>query len=120
MLEILPLEDKVRQQSFCLQCGIDFEPQFMAYAAYRDGKLIGICQFEIASDKAHISSLYTTESDQEALKLLIFATLNFVDVSGIRYARCVSPNIDTRLLISTGFEKIGTGAYEIDLQNLRV
>ena len=119
MLEILPIKDKVLQESVCLQCGVKYDKNLLAYATYSDGKPIGICQFSIKSnvgelvDLAHCSSI----NHPGELDLMGRAVLNFIDLCGANTVKCENKNIDASLLCSIGFSKKSNGSFEIDLSS---
>ena len=48
MLEVLPIQDKAQQEVYCLRCNIKYDPDLMAYAAYEDGELVGVCQLPLS------------------------------------------------------------------------
>ena len=117
MLEVLPIQDKMLQESTCLHCGIDYDPDLMAYAAYVDGKLVGMCQFTMNADGGKIVDLANVKdsNDSQALFVMGRATLNFIDLCGVHTAKCENKNIDEALLRTIGFSKNSDGIYEIDL-----
>jgi len=119
MLEILPIQDKNVQESLCLRCGADFDPDLMAYAAYVDGNVVGLCQFTMRPDGGRIVSLSNVagQTDTQALFVAGRATLNFIDLCGVHSAKCVSDSIDPDLLGAIGFSKNPDGVYEIDLEH---
>ena len=114
MLEILPVEDKVLQESICLRCGINFSRELMAYAAYRDGIPIGICQFSIKDYEGILFDLVTNDTryKRNVLFPLGIAVLNFLDICGVLTAKCESLCADTTLLSSLGFSQTDKGNYE--------
>lgn len=117
MVEVLPLCDKMLQESACLRCGIKYSPELMAYAAYSDGKILGICQFSINDNGAVITDLSNAlnTKDEQILFITARAVLNFIDLCGIRFPKCESKNIDEALIKRIGFSKKSDGIYEIDL-----
>ena len=117
MLEVLPIQDKTLQESVSLRCGVNYDPDLMAYAAYVDGKLVGICQFTMKEDGGRIVDLanVTDVTDTQALFVMGRAALNFIDLCGVHSAKCESDNIDETLLRAVGFSKNPDGIYEIDL-----
>ncbi len=117
MIEVLPLRDKILQESACLRCNIKYCPDHMVYAAYSDGKIIGICQFSINDNGAVITDLANAPNakDEQILFITARAVLNFIDLCGIRFPKCESKNIDESLIKRIGFSKKSDGIYEIDL-----
>ena len=113
MIEILPVQDKLLQESACLISGIKYDPELMAYAAYSNGRLAGICQFAVNSAFASIVDL---KSDNKKLSIIIScAVLHFIDLCGVSFAKCESKSINEDILISVGFSKNSDGIYEIDI-----
>ena len=117
MIEILPLKDKILQESACLRCGVKYSPDLMAYAAYSDGSIYGICQFSIDEFGATIVDLANATSidGDQTLFVIARAVLNFIDLCGVRFPKCKSKNIDESLIQRIGFSKNSDGIYEIDL-----
>lgn len=117
MVEILPVRDKILQESACLHCGIKYAPELMAYAAYSNGKLSGICQFSVNSGYASIVDLkIANNTNDNQLSIIIgCAVLNFIDFCGVSLAKCESKSISEDVLISIGFSKNSDGIYEIDI-----
>ena len=117
MIEVLPIRDKILQESACLRCGVKYSPELMAYAAYSDGKIIGICQFSVGDNGAEIFDLANASNIKDAQTLFIIAraVLNFIDLCGIRFPKCESGRIDESLIKKIGFSKKNDGIYEIDL-----
>ena len=117
MTEVLPVQDKVLQESACLQCGAKYSQELMAYAAYSNGKIVGICQFSINDNGAIITDLSNAFgiNNEKILFIIARAVLNFIDLCGIRFPKCESKNIDEALIKRIGFSKNSDGIYEIDL-----
>ena len=115
MLEILPVKDKILQESICLQCGSTFDPSLMAYSAYSNGKPVGICQFSIEDGVGTLNDLSSNTSDAHMLYLIGCAVLNFIDLCGAHTVKCQNRNIDEALLCSIGFLKKTNELFEIDL-----
>lgn len=117
MLEVLPIQDKAQQEVYCLRCNIKYDPDLMAYAAYEDGELVGVCQFTIKPDGGQIIDLacVTGKDVPHTLFVMGRATLNFIDLCGVHKARFVSDRVDEALIRSIGFKKNDNGIYEIDL-----
>lgn len=117
MLEILPLEDKILQESLCLRCGISFDPELLAYGAYADGKPIGICQFAINNNVGILTDISTIckNNSLKSLFSLVLAVLNFLDLCGAHTAKCAAKIADERLLRAVGFSDTNSGMWEIKL-----
>ena len=82
MIEILPLRDKILQESACLRCDIKYSPELMAYAAYSNGNVCGICQFSIDEGGAVIVDLANASNirDSQILFVIARAVLDFIDL----------------------------------------
>ena len=119
MLEVLPIQDKAQQEVYCLRCNIKYDPDLMAYAAYEDGELIGVCQFTIKPDGGQIIDLASVIGKNELHSLFVMgrATLNFIDLCGVHKATFLSESVDETLIRSIGFKKNDSGIYSIDLTN---
>ena len=121
MLEILPVEDKVLQESICLRCGINFNRELWAYAAYRDGVPVGICQFTVKDDEGILFDLATNDTlcQRNVLFPLGIAVLNFLDICGVFTAKCECLYADSTLLSSLGFSQTNEEKYEARLRSDR-
>ena len=119
MLEVLPIQEKSRQEAVCLRCGVEYKPELMAYSATVDGELVGVCQFNMTDKGGELVDLANAEGmkDTQALFVIGRATLNFVDLCGVHYAFCKSTSIDEVLLRAIGFSKNSDGFYDVDLTN---
>lgn len=117
MLEVLPIQDKNVQEALCFKCGVKFDVDLMAYAAYVDGSTVGICQFNMNQNGGVIVDLANVQGivDTQAHFVLGRATLNFIDLCGIHYATIKSDTIDHDLLKAIGFSKNSDGIYSVDL-----
>ena len=117
MLEVLPIEDKILQESLCLRCGVKFNLELMAYGAYSDGKPAGVCQFTVKNDIGVLADLSTTSeiNKDDALFALGLAVLNFMDFCGAHEAKCEAKTADEQLLYSLGFSSADNGEYIIKL-----
>ena len=119
MLEIIPLKDKILQESVCIHCGVTFDASLMAYAAYESGKPIGICQFSIKDDEGYLIDLKSCDNAYPSRPIFLMgsAVLNFIDMCGAHNVKCENKNIDASLLCSIGFSKKSNGSFEIDLSD---
>ena len=119
MLEVLPIQEKSRQETICHSCGVEYKPELMAYSAHVDGELVGICQFTMSAGGGELVDLANREGvkDTQALFVIGRATLNFIDLCGVHYAFCRSTDIDPVLLRAIGFSKNAEGIYDVDLTN---
>ncbi len=118
MLKVLPIQSKLKQEEVCLKCGIEYNPDLLAYAAYNDDVLAGVCQFKL-TDKGgiiyDIAPVTAEPANEEALFVMGRGTLNFIDLCGVHNASYVGTGADDALLLKIGFKKDGDGAYSIDL-----
>ena len=116
MLEIKPIQTKEDQKEICGLCGVEFDPDCFAYGAKENGKLLGISQFRILGEYAVIYDLANTDEvdDLEALILMGRATLNFIDLSGIKNAVIKTENRNLPKIL--GFEKDDNGVYKLNLE----
>ena len=85
MLIVEPVQNKQDQEKFCADCGVGFEPDALCYAAFVDGKLVGICQFRLMAGGAHIIDLCRAigTDDLDALFIMGRQTMNFIDLHGV-------------------------------------
>ena len=68
-----------------MECGIPYEEDLLAYAAYNDKKeFVGICQFGLDQTGGHIRHLEIpgTDDADDALFVMGRAALNFIDLCG--------------------------------------
>ena len=86
MLEIKPIQTKEEQRDICQLCGVGFDPDCLAYGAKENGKLLGVAQFRILGEYAVVYDLANAVGvyDTEALVITEKATLNFIDLCGIK------------------------------------
>ncbi len=119
MLEILPIQDKNLQKTYCLQGKINYNADLMAYGAYVDGEIAGICQFNTKADGGQIIDLAPTDekTDMQTLFVLGRATLNFIDLCGVHKAKFLAEYVDKTLIRSIGFKENDSGIYEVDLSH---
>ena len=120
MLKVLPIQTKAEQESICKQCNVEFRPDLLAYSATVDGELRGVSQFKLTAegglvfDIAQIPDIY----DFEAMFVLGRATLNFIDLCGVHYAKYLG-SVDSeekeRLLKAIGFKRTDSASLEVDL-----
>ena len=121
MVEILPVEDKLKQQAYCLQFDVHFELALMAYVALKDGEAVAICQFEISRQECDIRDLSFEDNLRQTPIpfLLLRAVVHFADGCGAVRMRISTENVNEELAVSAGFFKKRQGNYEVNLQNLR-
>ena len=120
MLEVLPIQDKELQEKICLQCGIEYKPELMAYSAHVDGQLVGACQFSMSDKGGRLVDLANANGikDTQALFVVGRATLNFIDLCGVHYAFYkgeAETEEKQRLIKAIGFKQTESGSFEVDL-----
>lgn len=118
MLKVLPVQSKLKQEEICIKCGVDYNADLLAYAAYVDDRLCGVCQFKLTDKGGMIYDIAPTTDfySKEALFVMGRGTLNFIDLSGVHKASYLGKNKDEELLRLIGFKKDEDGIYRIDLE----
>ena len=118
MLKVLPIQSKLQQEELCLRCGVTYNPDLLAYAAYDDATLLGICQFKLTNEGGILYDLSPAEgtSSFEGLFIMGRGTLNFIDLCGVRNAFFRGEVKDERLLLAIGFQKTTDGEYKVNLE----
>jgi len=89
MLEIKPIQSKEEQKNICNLCGVEFDPDCLAYSVKEineNEKLLGVSQFRILGKSAEIYDLKNAAGieDLDALVITEKAILNFVDLCGVK------------------------------------
>ena len=117
MLKVLPIQTKQEQAEICALCNVKFNADLLAYAAYDDNVLMGICQFKLTANGGEIYDLSPVENQEnfDALFTMGRGTLNFIDLCGVHYARFCGEIKNERLLKAIGFKQQENGSFEIDL-----
>lgn len=118
MLKVLPIQSKLKQEEICVKCGVEYNPDLLAYAAYVDDALAGVCQFKL-TDKGGIIydiSPVTGSENREALFVMGRGTLNFIDLCGVHSATYVGKTVDEPLLLQIGFKRNDDGIFGINLE----
>ena len=85
MITVTPIQEKALQAEFCALCGIPYQVELLAYAAYNDKEeFVGICQFGLDPAGGHVYHLEcpTAVDADDALFVIGRATLNFIDLCG--------------------------------------
>ena len=118
MLKVLPIQSKVQQEELCIRCGVSYNADLLAYAAYDDDTLLGVCQFRLTAEGGIIYDLSPAEGTDhfEGLFIMGRGTLNFMDLCGIRRAYFRGEVKNERLLLAIGFAKDENGAYTVNLE----
>ena len=118
MLKVLPIQSKLKQEEICVKCGVEYNADLLAYAAYVDDKLCGVCQFKLTDKGGIIYDLAPTTDfcDREALFVMGRGTLNFIELSGVHNASFAGDAADEELLRLIGFKKDEQGNFVINLE----
>ena len=120
MLKVLPIQSKTEQAEICKLCGVEFNPDLLAYSATVDDELRGVSQFKLTAEGGLVYDINPAIDtyDFEALFVLGRGTLNFIDLCGVHYAiykGTVENEEKERLLKAIGFKRTESGSLEIDL-----
>ena len=120
MLKVLPIQSKTEQAEICKLCGVEFNPDLLAYSATVDDELRGVSQFKLTAEGGLVYDITPAIDtyDFEALFVLGRGTLNFIDLCGVHYAiykGTVETEEKERLLKAIGFKRTESGSLEIDL-----
>ena len=121
MLKVLPIQSKISQEEICLRCGVEYDPDLLAYSATVDDQLAGVCQFKLSDKGGLIYDLAPVKDsfDFEAMFVLGRGTLNFIDLCGVHYAIYrgeVKDEQTERLVKAVGFKLTDRGTYEVNLE----
>ena len=116
MLEVKPIQAKEEQKEICGLCGVEFDPDCLAYSAKEDGKLLGVSQFRILGDYAVIYDLKnaTGTDDLGALIIMGKATLNFIDLCGVK--EVILKEESNYLPQILKFDNSKDGVYKLNLE----
>ena len=117
MLKVLPIQSKEEQEKICALCGVEYNPDLLAYSAESDGKLAGVSQFKLTNAGGIIYDIAPAKDFEsfEALVVMGRGTLNFIDLCGIHRAeyrgdRCRGrthcKNYRVKLFAQTQFEGV--------------
>ena len=121
MLKVLPIQSKITQEEICLRCGVEYDPDLLAYSATVDDELAGVCQFKLTDKGGMVYDLAPVKDsfDFEAMFVLGRGTLNFIDLCGVHYAIYrgeVKDEQTERLVKAVGFKLTERGTYEVNLE----
>ena len=118
MLKVLPIQTKEQQKEICESCGVSFNADLLAYAAYDDDALMGVCQFKLSANGGEIYDLAPAigTNSFESLFIMGRGTLNFIDLCGVHYAYYLGSEPDDKLLRVIGFKQEEDGRYGINLE----
>jgi hypothetical protein len=120
MLKVYAIQDKEQQRLLCSQCDVPYDIDLLAYAAEVDNTLVGICQFKMGPNGGslrHLAPVTALPMDKQALFVLGRATLNFIDLCGIHFARFEGDTAPAgeQLIHAIGFRQNPEGVWEMDL-----
>lgn len=118
MIKVLPIQSKLSQEEICVKCGVEYNADLLAYAAYVDDVLAGVCQFKLTDKGGMIYDIAPTldHTDKEALFVMGRGALNFIDLCGVHSATYCGSCDDEALLMRIGFKKNDGGVFEINLE----
>ena len=121
MLKVLPIQSKITQEEICLRCGVEYDPDLLAYSATVDDELAGVCQFKLTDKGGMVYDLAPVKDsfDFEAMFVLGRGTLNFIDLCGVHYAIYrgeVKDEQTERLVKAVGFKLTERDTYEVNLE----
>ncbi len=117
MYKVRPVQTKEKQEKLCAVCKVEYNADYFAYEAVTgDEELIGMCQFSLDNEAGHIHDLvYAPDSDDfEAMYIMGRATLNFIDLCGIKKAYYEGE--ENRLVRAVGFKPDESGRLFVDLE----
>ncbi len=118
MLKVLPIQSKLQQEEICLRCGVPYNADLLAYAAYDDTLLLGVCQFKLTDEGGILYDLAPAEGTDsfEGMFIMGRGTLNFIDLCGVHKAFYRGAVTNERLLLAIGFQKNENGEYAVNLE----
>ena len=118
MLKVLPIQSKLTQEEICIKCGVKYNADLLAYAAYVDDRLAGVCQFKLTDKGGIIYDLAPTNDfySRDALFVMGRGALNFIDLCGVHFATYKGSTEDEPLILQIGFKKTEQGEFEINLE----
>jgi hypothetical protein len=85
MLKVVPLTKPEEQLAVCYRCGLEYDKNQFAYAAYENDEIVGGAQFYIKNGVGYMSDLRLTDMENYALAMLLGrSVLNFLDLHEIK------------------------------------
>ena len=116
MFEIKSVQTKEEQEKICGLCGINYDAECMAYAAFENNNLLGVSQFRILGEYAVIYDLANTAGVDDTAVLVIIgkATLNFIDLCGIKDA--IIKQLNKNLPDLLGFKQDKHDVWRVNLE----
>lgn len=116
MFRIKPIQTKEDQERICALCDTEYDADMLAYSATTEkDELLGVCQFKLGDNAGYIKELVYAPGtdDYEAMFIMGRATLNFIDLCGIKSAYYMGE--ENTLVKSLGFKKNNEGKLFMDL-----
>lgn len=120
MFKIEPIRTKEEQRKYCELCHIEYDEDYLAYAAFIDGAFSGICQFRIIGDAGMIRDLVPLPGvdDFEVMFIMGRSTMNFIDLCGVHLCRARKNAGEMRLLTGIGFRDVGEDSLFADMTGM--
>jgi len=115
MLIVKPILDKDTQEELGAKCGVNYNPDALAFSAYLDDVFFGYCQFTVNGTIATLTDIRSVSDDFEAMFIMSRGALNYIDLCGFHTARCTSSAGNLTLLRAIGFKEIDNNLFEINL-----
>ena len=117
MLIVKPILDKETQKQLGDVCGVDFNPDCLAFSAYEEEEFIGFCQFAVNGGIATLTDVRAKPgiNDFEAMFIMSRGALNYIDLCGFHIAHCSKGAGDLTLIRAIGFKEIDEDLFEMDL-----
>ena len=117
MLQIIAVQDKSEQKSFCEICDIEYDADIFAYAAYADGKFFALAQFAVRGKTGYIYDIKSVPgvNDRFSLLLLCRAAISFLGECGVIDIYYEQSDRDGgRIAKFYGFKETPSGKWHIE------
>ena len=107
MAEIIPVEDKLKIQAYCIKFDAHFKLSYSAYVVLNKGDAVGICLFETTERLCSIKEILFSEEirDTSIPFLLLRAVVHFADGCGIKTIIVEAQSVSPSLTALSGFAK---------------
>ncbi len=117
MLIVKPILDKYLQKELGDICGVEFNPDALAFSAYEAENFIGFCQFTVSGNTAILTDVRSAPgiNDFEAMFIMSRGALNYIDLCGFHIAKTTKKAGDITLIRAIGFKEISDGIFEMNL-----
>lgn len=119
MVQATPIRDKEQQKTICEMCGVEFNPDYLAYSIKEDEKVIGICQFGFKGTYGYIYDLENVKGvdDPGALFIVGRSVMNFIDLCYVHEAFYTNVKPEKEAFVKAlGFRKNEEGEYYINME----